>query len=856
MTGDGDPWLGGVVVGTLAARAPERRPSRVALRVGANRRATAPARPAGSAVDVAERTRPLDAGPHQPVGGVENREQLPIGHVGELPPRRHAGLPERLRLPEIADPGDEALVDDGLADLPLLRGVAEALEHPFEVGRLGKDVGPEPAQRAGAPNELEHRAVPEDRLVLGAAQHEPGAADPPRAARLDAPAAGHAQVAAEHEVALEAEEQVLPDRLDGFEAASVKSVGEQPSARPGMRRLHLELLSDEDLQTGGGAVERVAFRHDGRVVPASSSADGRDAYDWGMTRPFIGVRWWLGAAFAVVAATSTAIVVSQFSSRSEDAFRNKAQETASTRAAAAARSIDGRANLTGAFLQTIANRQQLELRVYRHGATGPGGLLAEAAPSGIAVQAQKLEDRALVSAEAGRTYAGGTGNGAVFVVGMRLAAGDLVALSSRPDVAAALSAVNDQAFRAGVIAGVIGVLVGLLLAQLISLRLRRLSAAAEALALGDFESPLRYNFRDEFGALAQSFDRMRRQLRRSFRRLEVERDRLRMLLERLHEGVLTIDQDLVVHFANAEARRLLGGRLAEGDALPEPWQGFALRDFAQRLFEESGAPVQVHVAPDEERAYGLTGIPAQPETEWALLVIDDLTEQERRELAEREFVSNAAHELRTPLTTIIGAVEVLQSGAKDDPAQRDRFLAHIEREAGRLARLARALLTLARAHSGQEQPRAEAVELVPLLREVADALRPHDGVAIEVECAESLAAHVNRDLLEQALRNIAENAAKHTTGGHVVLRALADETTVSLEVEDSGPGMSAETQRHVFDRFYRGERDAEGFGLGLAIVRESVRTLGGRIELDSSPGEGTCFRIVLEGARVREEALA
>ena len=82
---------------------------------------------------------------------------------------------------------------------------------------------------------------------------------------------------------------------------------------------------------------------------------------------------------------------------------------------------------------------------------------------------------------------------------------------------------------------------------------------------------------------------------------------------------------------------------------------------------------------------------------------------------------------------------------------------------------------------------------------------------------------------------------------------IARGNSVTIEVEDSGPGMSPEVQRHVFDRFYRGERDADGFGLGLAIVRESVRTLGGRIELDSSPGEGTVFRIVLARARVREE---
>ena len=138
---------------------------------------------------------------------------------------------------------------------------------------------------------------------------------------------------------------------------------------------------------------------------------------------------------------------------------------------------------------------------------------------------------------------------------------------------------------------------------------------------------------------------------------------------------------------------------------------------------------------------------------------------------------------------------------------------------------------------------------------MADGLRPHDGVLVEVECPPDLAATVNRDLLEQALRNLGENAATHTPSGRVVLRAYSAGTTLRVEVEDTGVGMSAETQRHVFDRFYRGkDRDAEGFGLGLAIVRQSVRSLGGRIELDSSPGAGTRVRIVLERARVREEA--
>ena len=545
-----------------------------------------------------------------------------------------------------------------------------------------------------------------------------------------------------------------------------------------------------------------------------------------MPRPFVGIRWWLGIAFAVVAATSTAIVVAQFSNRSEDAFRRHGQQVALNEVRLAA--------------ERPSVRLERKFHVFHSPAQAP----------------TQLEQDAVTAALAGRPFSRGTADGGVYVAGVPYHGAALVAVARLPDVAEAIDTVNGEALRAGVIAGVIGVIVGLLLAQLIALRLRRLTIAAEGIASGDFETPLHYRFRDEFGLLAHSFDRMRRQLRRSFRRLEAERDRLQLLLDSLHEGVLTIDQDLVVHYTNAEARRLLGGRLAEGDALPEPWPAFALRDFAQTLFGERSTPAHIHVTPDEHHAYGVVGIPSQPDTDWALLVIDDLTEQERRELAEREFVSNAAHELRTPLTTIIGAIEVLQAGAKDDPVERDRFLTHIERESGRLARLARAMLTLARAHAGTETPRVEPVAVAALLREIAAELRPHDGVSVDVEAPPDLMVESNHDLLEQALRNLGENAAKHTMRGSVVLRAYPRGNSVTVEVEDSGPGMSPEVQRHVFDRFYRGERDADGFGLGLAIVRETVRTLGGRIELDSSPGEGTVFRIVLARARVREKVTA
>jgi signal transduction histidine kinase len=149
------------------------------------------------------------------------------------------------------------------------------------------------------------------------------------------------------------------------------------------------------------------------------------------------------------------------------------------------------------------------------------------------------------------------------------------------------------------------------------------------------------------------------------------------------------------------------------------------------------------------------------------------------------------------------------------------------------------------------------VPLAGVLHDIADELQPHEGVAIDVECPPDLLATVNRDLLAQALRNLGENSVKHTAAGRIVLRAYAAGRSVHVEVEDTGVGMTAETQQHVFDRFYRGrDRSADGFGLGLAIVRSAVNSLDGHLDLDSAPGEGTRVRIVLDGARVREEAIA
>ena len=563
------------------------------------------------------------------------------------------------------------------------------------------------------------------------------------------------------------------------------------------------------------------------------------------------MRWWLAGAFAVIAAITALAVAEVFSERSESAFRDRAQELAAGTAFRAAIAVTDASG--GGALQSrvgpIADRTRLALFVFND----KGALLTPPRSRGLQVNAIPQRGPAVQTALEGRRFIATENGIEATVVALPLRAPGsavLLAYAAHPDLAAELGIVQDEIVVAAVVAVLLGALVGILVARLIAARLRRIATAARAIERGRFDTPLRSRFPDELGELASTIGRMGERLGESFYRLETERDRLRRLLERLHQGVVTVDRDLRVEFANAEARWLLGvEELGQGDALPEPWRDFSMRDFLTSLFER-GAPIsEAHVDVGDEHALSVVGIPARSRMQTAILVITDVSERERRERAEREFVANAAHELRTPLTTIRGAVEALQSGAKDVPRDRDRFLDHIDREAARLSRLARSLLVLARAQTDQQALHQEPVELPALLEEVASGVRTKPGVELRIDCPPGLAILADRNLAEQFVFNLVQNAARHTEKGRIRISASAAGTTVQIDVEDTGAGIAPEERDRVFDRFFRGNgRSPEGFGLGLAIVRQAVRALGGTVEIESVPGIGTTARVRLPAA--------
>lgn len=217
---------------------------------------------------------------------------------------------------------------------------------------------------------------------------------------------------------------------------------------------------------------------------------------------------------------------------------------------------------------------------------------------------------------------------------------------------------------------------------------------------------------------------------------------------------------------------------------------------------------------------------------------------------QRRFLDDAAHELRAPVTSLLGNLELVERARDLPEAERAEIITDVRIEAERLARLVNDLLVLARADAGQ-RPRLVAVELDRLVVAVVREARPiADGVALGVGALEPVVVGGNADRLQQLLLILVENALRYTPpGGRVSVTLGRQGSEAILSVRDTGIGIDPEDMPRIFDRFFRADparaRIAGGTGLGLAIAKWIAEVHNGRIEVESTPGVGSVFRVVL-----------
>ncbi len=563
----------------------------------------------------------------------------------------------------------------------------------------------------------------------------------------------------------------------------------------------------------------------------------------------VSMRWWLALAFAGIAALTAVAVAQLFSARSESAIRERAQELTAGSVVTAGLAISEAR--TPAEVRAAARDLGEARRMAFFVLDERGGLITPAQARGISLAEIPSFDRLRQGSLDGRRVVETDDGGRVVAVALPLRSGPgaaLVGVAASPDLEQAVGIVRDEIVTAALWAVAIAGVVGLAVATLITRRLRRIADAAAEIEQGRFDRELRPIFRDELGVLAGTIDDMRKRLKTSFDGLEGERDRLRRLLEQLQEGVIAVDADLRIEFANTRARELLGQALEARARLPDPWPELPLRATAESLFVP-GADVRTlraHLA--SGTTYVVALLPPAAASQAGVVVITDVTEQERREWVEREFVMNAAHELRTPL-----AVEVLQSGAKTSPDERDRFLGVVERQTTRLTKLAHSLLALARAQTRSEPLQLEDVPVSELFDEIAAEVQNAE-LAVDVY-GNDVVVHAHPELLYQALANVTGNARKHGARRLVLSATHLGGSGARIEILDDGRGMSPEHAERAVDRFYRAPgSSADGFGLGLPIASEVVRAMGGTLSIESAPGAGTRVSVVLEAAAAARSA--
>ena len=345
--------------------------------------------------------------------------------------------------------------------------------------------------------------------------------------------------------------------------------------------------------------------------------------------------------------------------------------------------------------------------------------------------------------------------------------------------------------------------------------------------------------------------------------VEPDDDLLRAVVAGLPDPVVALDRDGRVLAVNDRARRLAPA-LRQGEPvaltlrMPELIEAIgraAAEGEEQRVVYFERVPLdrwyETIVMPVKRAA-------AATSPDFVLMTFHDLTPLRRVEEMRADFVANASHELRTPLAALLGFIETLQGSAREDSKARARFLAIMQEQARRMARLIDDLLSLSRIELNAHRRPDTPVDLAPIVRQVADGLETlarDRGVTVSIDNANAMSVLGDHDELVRVFENLVENALKYGAAGRRVDIKLGQgssaegEPEAQVSVRDYGPGIAPEHLPRLTERFYRVDvtesRAQGGTGLGLALVKHILNRHRGRLTIESALGAGAVFTVHL-----------
>jgi PAS domain S-box-containing protein len=334
--------------------------------------------------------------------------------------------------------------------------------------------------------------------------------------------------------------------------------------------------------------------------------------------------------------------------------------------------------------------------------------------------------------------------------------------------------------------------------------------------------------------------------------------RVLQLLEHAPDPLISLDEQGLVSFANAEAQRVLGRSIDDlkGQSLAVVLPDLApdrLRDAAQSLLPLADVQIGAQLFSPTIRVHPRAGDAS------LTIALRDVTARREKESRRLDFYSIIAHDLRSPLGAMLMRTELMLRGHRGIlSAEMIADLRKMDSNMRRLVALINDFLDFARMEDAAHKMKSAPVDAAELINDVIDEFRPlieSTGQQIRLDLPMApVVALGDRSRLQQALTNLVANAIKFApAGGVIALRARQDEAWCEIDVEDDGPGIPSEIMPTLFKRYSRapGAARAAGTGLGLLIVREIVEAHGGIVGVDSTPGQGSRFWFRIPAAEPR-----
>lgn len=415
--------------------------------------------------------------------------------------------------------------------------------------------------------------------------------------------------------------------------------------------------------------------------------------------------------------------------------------------------------------------------------------------------------------------------------------------------------------QAIVLALAVTVVLGFILARSITDPINDVTDTVQKMSQGDFTTEVAVKSDDEIGQLAEMFNLLRRKLDFTLTEISNEKNKLGTILQYMADGLIAIDLDGNVIHVNPAARQMLRidldkdlsgaayfnimGRLSEDLAL-EKIKENCDEGGGESIFRYGQAIIALrydHFKDEEGTDIGI------------IIIMQDITERQKLEDMQTDFVANVSHELKTPLTTIKSYAETLLDGAVTDRETQDQFLEIINNETDRMTRLVKDLLQLSRLDHRQERLDIKEGNIVSLLNAVVQkmtmtaARKDQEIVALYDEDSD-VRVMFDKDTMEQVFQNIISNSIKYTgEGGRIEVDLSEIKGQAAIRISDNGIGIPAESLPRIFERFYRVDkarsRAMGSTGLGLAITKQIVEEHGGTIACESEQGNGTTMTLSL-----------